>query len=91
MSSGLAEVAWLPLLAGCAERGIGIRVSAGRAWMAAIRATARLREGSAEYPGRDIMDISFLKPLYDSRGPWCSVYLSTARDQNFAEREIELR
>jgi hypothetical protein len=37
------------------------------------------------------MDISFLKPLYDSRGPWCSVYLSTARDQNLAERQIELR
>lgn len=37
------------------------------------------------------MDTSFLKPLYRRRGPWCSVYLSTARDETRAEHEIELR
>lgn len=37
------------------------------------------------------MDISFLKPLYDRPGPWCSVYLPTARDQASAAHEIELR
>jgi hypothetical protein len=37
------------------------------------------------------MDISFLKPLYDGSGPWCSVYLSTARTEPLAEHEIELR
>jgi hypothetical protein len=37
------------------------------------------------------MDTSFLKPLYDQRGPWCSVYLSTARDEPQAEHAIELR
>lgn len=37
------------------------------------------------------METSFLKPLYDRRGPWCSVYLSTRRDETSAEREIELR
>ncbi|HEX4786820.1 MAG TPA: Vms1/Ankzf1 family peptidyl-tRNA hydrolase [Actinospica sp.] len=37
------------------------------------------------------MDISFLKPLYHGSGPWCSVYLSTARTKPRAEHEIELR
>jgi hypothetical protein len=37
------------------------------------------------------MDTSFLKPLYDRRGPWCSVYLPTARNEISAEHEIELR
>ena len=37
------------------------------------------------------MDISFLKPLYDRPGPWCSVYLPTPGDQASAAHEIELR
>lgn len=37
------------------------------------------------------MDISFLKPLYDRPGPWCSVYLPTEREGTSAEHRTELR
>lgn len=37
------------------------------------------------------MDTSFLKPLYRRRGPWCSVYLSTERDETDAAHKTELR
>lgn len=35
------------------------------------------------------MDSSFLKPLYDAHGPWCSVYLAAAPDEPSPGRAID--
>lgn len=37
------------------------------------------------------MDTAFVKQLYTAEGPWCSVYLPTARDETDAAHQIELR
>ncbi|MFY1702550.1 Vms1/Ankzf1 family peptidyl-tRNA hydrolase [Micromonospora sp. WMMA1923] len=37
------------------------------------------------------MQLSFLRPLYDRRGPWCSVYLDASRDTEDARAALDLR
>ncbi|MEU4567794.1 Vms1/Ankzf1 family peptidyl-tRNA hydrolase [Micromonospora sp. NPDC023956] len=37
------------------------------------------------------MDLSFLNPLYDRPGPWCSVYLDASRDTHDARKALEVR
>src|SRR4051812_26171212 len=44
---------------------------------------------SGGYAGR--MDLSFLRPLTEGRGPWLSVYLDATRAVENADHEIDLR
>ncbi|MGC4896792.1 Vms1/Ankzf1 family peptidyl-tRNA hydrolase [Micromonospora sp. DT31] len=37
------------------------------------------------------MQLSFLRPLYDRPGPWCSVYLDASRDTHDARAQVDLR
>ncbi|MER5701920.1 Vms1/Ankzf1 family peptidyl-tRNA hydrolase [Micromonospora sp. NPDC002296] len=37
------------------------------------------------------MQLSFLRPLYDRPGPWCSVYLDASRDTEDARPALDLR
>ncbi|WP_255705525.1 Vms1/Ankzf1 family peptidyl-tRNA hydrolase, partial [Micromonospora sp. DH13] len=37
------------------------------------------------------MQLSFLRPLYDRPGPWCSVYLDASRDTHDARPALDLR
>ncbi|WBC15631.1 Vms1/Ankzf1 family peptidyl-tRNA hydrolase [Micromonospora sp. WMMA1998] len=37
------------------------------------------------------MQLSFLRPLYDRPGPWCSVYLDASRDTHDARPQVDLR
>lgn len=37
------------------------------------------------------MQLSFLRPLYDRPGPWCSVYLDASRDTHDAHPQVDLR
>ncbi|WFE66279.1 Vms1/Ankzf1 family peptidyl-tRNA hydrolase [Micromonospora sp. WMMD714] len=37
------------------------------------------------------MQLSFLRPLYDRPGPWCSVYLDASRDTQDARPALDLR
>jgi hypothetical protein len=37
------------------------------------------------------MQLSFLRPLYDRPGPWCSVYLDASRDTHDAHPAVDLR
>ncbi|EEP75099.1 hypothetical protein MCAG_05426 [Micromonospora sp. ATCC 39149] len=37
------------------------------------------------------MQLSFLRPLYDRPGPWCSVYLDASRDTHDAHPALDLR
>lgn len=37
------------------------------------------------------MDLSFLRPVYDRPGPWCSVYLDASRDTQDARPALDLR
>ncbi|MGC4806316.1 Vms1/Ankzf1 family peptidyl-tRNA hydrolase [Micromonospora sp. DT233] len=37
------------------------------------------------------MQLSFLRPLYDRPGPWCSVYLDASRDTEDAHPALDLR
>ncbi|MEU5725229.1 Vms1/Ankzf1 family peptidyl-tRNA hydrolase [Micromonospora sp. NPDC047738] len=37
------------------------------------------------------MQLSFLRPLYDRPGPWCSVYLDASRDTHDSRPAVDLR
>ncbi|MFC0097441.1 Vms1/Ankzf1 family peptidyl-tRNA hydrolase [Micromonospora marina] len=37
------------------------------------------------------MQLSFLRPLYDRPGPWCSVYMDASRDTQDARAQVDLR
>ncbi|WFE40094.1 Vms1/Ankzf1 family peptidyl-tRNA hydrolase [Micromonospora sp. WMMD998] len=37
------------------------------------------------------MQLSFLRPLYDRPGPWCSVYLDASRDTHDSRPQVDLR
>ncbi|WP_434740178.1 Vms1/Ankzf1 family peptidyl-tRNA hydrolase [Micromonospora sp. SH-82] len=37
------------------------------------------------------MELSFLRPLYDRPGPWCSVYLDASRDTEDSRPALDLR
>lgn len=37
------------------------------------------------------MQLSFLRPLYDRPGPWCSVYLDASRDTHDAHAALDVR
>ncbi|MEN3613777.1 ROK family protein [Plantactinospora sp. ZYX-F-223] len=37
------------------------------------------------------MDVQFLRPLFDRRGPWASVYLDATRSVENADRQVDLR
>ncbi|MEW1585816.1 peptide chain release factor 1, partial [Micromonospora vinacea] len=37
------------------------------------------------------MQLSFLRPLYDRPGPWCSVYLDASADTEDAHPALDLR
>ncbi|MEW2329091.1 Vms1/Ankzf1 family peptidyl-tRNA hydrolase [Micromonospora chersina] len=37
------------------------------------------------------MQLSFLRPLYDRPGPWCSVYMDASRDTHDARPQVDLR
>lgn len=38
-----------------------------------------------------MMDLTFLRPLFDRPGPWASVYLDASRDSENADRQVDLR
>lgn len=37
------------------------------------------------------MQLSFLRPLYDRPGPWCSVYMDASRDTQDSRPQVDLR
>ncbi|RQX28986.1 peptide chain release factor 1, partial [Micromonospora chalcea] len=37
------------------------------------------------------MQLSFLRPLYNRPGPWCSVYMDASRDTQDARAQVDLR
>src|SRR5919112_6616359 len=58
-----------------------------------MRGRAGTRQRNPNHPRTKgaLMDLSYLRPLFDQPGPWASVYLDATRAEENAEHQIELR